>query len=203
MPTEPKTDRATVELPRTAGRPRNEAVHQAILDAAYTILVEQGLQSLSIEAVAAKAHVARTTVYRRWPDKTLLIHDSFLHAFRPTVAFATTDSPKDDFRALVLSLAFTLSGPNGRIAASVVAQAQSDPHTQRVFLNNFSRPLRKQSAALLRAGIRKQQFRADLNIARVIDAAVGAIYLRLLLGQSMRPAWANALVDTLLEGCAL
>jgi AcrR family transcriptional regulator len=176
-------------------------VHQAILDAAYAILVERGLDAFSIETVAAKAQVARTTVYRRWSDKTLLIHESFLHAFKPSLAFTTTDSPKDDFRALVQSLALTLSGPNGRIAASVMAQAQSDPHTQRVFLNNFSRPLRKHSAALLRAGIRKQQFRADLNIARVIDAAVGAIYLRLLLGQSMRSAWANQLVDTLLAGC--
>jgi len=201
MPTETNTHHARQGLGRPAGRPRNDTVHQAILDAAYAILVERGLDAFSIETVAAKAQVARTTVYRRWSDKTLLIHESFLHAFKPSLAFTTTDSPKDDFRALVQSLALTLSGPNGRIAASVMAQAQSDPHTQRVFLNNFSRPLRKHSAALLRAGIRKQQFRADLNIARVIDAAVGAIYLRLLLGQSMRSAWANQLVDTLLAGC--
>src|ERR1700761_3690218 len=104
--------------PRAAGRPRDEVAHRAILDAAYAILVEDGPARFSIDAVAAKAQVARTTIYRRWPDKRQLMYESFLRAFEPTLAFASTDSPRDDFRALVASLARTLSGPNGRIAAS-------------------------------------------------------------------------------------
>jgi len=187
--------------PRTAGRPRDTVLHQAVLDAAYAILVETGLKNFSIEAVAIRAGVARTTVYRWWPDKTVLMNESFLRAFRPTLSFARTDSPRDDFRALLASLAKTLSGPNGRIAASVVAQAQSEPRTQQVFLKNFSQPLRRHSAALLRAGIKQKQFRADLDVARVLDAAIGAVYLRLLFGQSMEPAWARELADTLLAGC--
>lgn len=186
---------------RAAGRPRDEAVHRAILDAAYAILVEEGLAHFSIDAVAARAKVARTTVYRRWPDKMQLMNESFLRAFEPTLEFASTNSPKDDFRALAVSLARTLSGPNGRIAASVVAQAQSDSETRQMFLKDFSQPLRKHSTALLQAGIDKKAFREDLNIARVIDAMVGAVYLRLLFGQSTGPAWAHQLVDTLLEGC--
>ncbi len=187
--------------PRATGRPRDEGVHRAILDAAYAILVEVGLKHFSIDAVAAKANVARTTIYRRWPDKMQLMNESFLRAFEPTLEFSSTHSPRDDFRALVISLARTLNGPNGRIAASVVAQAQSDPKTQEMFLKNFSEPLRKHSTALLQAGIDKKEFREDLNIARILDAAVGAVYFRLLFGQSTGPAWAHQLVDTLLEGC--
>jgi len=82
-----------------------------------------------------------------------------------------------------------------------VAQAQSEPRTQQVFLKNFSQPLRRHSAALLRAGIKQKQFRADLDVSRVLDAAIGAVYLRLLFGQSMEPAWARELADTLLAGC--
>ncbi len=198
-----KTPHAVIESPlrRVAGRPRSEAAHQAILDAAYAILVESGLKNFSIEAVASRAGVARTTIYRWWPDKTLLMNESFLRAFQPQLSFARTDSPRDDFRALLGSLARTLSGPNGRIAASVVAQAQSDPQTQRMFLKNFSQPLRRHSSALLRAGIKRKQFRDDLDVARVLDAAIGAVYLRLLFGQSMEPAWAQHLADTLLAGC--
>ena len=188
-------------LPRVAGRPRSEASHRAILDAAYAILVETGLKSFSIEAVASRAGVARTTIYRWWPDKTLLVNESFLKAFQPQLSFARTESPADDFRAFLSSLARTLSGPDGRIAASVVAQAQSDPQTQRMFLDEFSTPLRRHSAALLRAGIERGQFRADLDVARALDAAIGAVYLRLLLGQTMERSWARQLADTLLDGC--
>lgn len=187
--------------PRVAGRPRSEASHRAILDAAYAILVETGLKSFSIEAVASRAGVARTTIYRWWPDKSLLVNESFLDAFQPQLSFAQTTSPADDFRAFLASLAGTMSGPNGRIAASVVAQAQSDPRTQRMFLEEFSKPLRRHSAALLRAGIKRGQFRADLDVARVLDAAIGAVYLRLLFGQTMEPTWVGQLADTLLEGC--
>lgn len=186
---------------RAAGRPRDEAVHRAILDAAYAILVEEGLGRFSIDAVATRANVARTTVYRRWPDKMQLMNESFLRAFEPTLQFTCSDSPADDFRRLVVSLARTLSGPNGRIAASVVAQAQSDPETQKMFLKDFSQPLRKHSTAVLQAGIDSKQFREDLNIGRILDATVGAVYLRLLFGQPTGPAWAHQLVDTLLDGC--
>jgi AcrR family transcriptional regulator len=197
--TEPRSTKPRAA--RAAGRPRDEAVHRAILDAAYAILVEEGLAHFSIDAVAVRAKVARTTVYRRWPDKMQLMNESFLRAFEPTLEFASTNSPRDDFRALAVSLARTLSGPNGRIAASVVAQAQSDAETRQMFLKDFSQPLRKHSTVLLQAGIDKKAFREDLNIARVIDAMVGAVYLRLLFGQSTGPAWAHQLVDTLLEGC--
>ncbi len=68
-------------------------------------------------------------------------------------------------------------------------------------LDEFSKPLRRQSAALLRAGIERGEFRADLDVARVLDAAIGAVYLRLLLGQTMERNWARRLADTLLAGC--
>ena len=54
---------------------------------------------------------------------------------------------------------------------------------------------------LLRRGLEQGQFRSDLDIPRLLDAAVGAIYMRLLLGQSLDPAWARDLTDLLLKGC--
>lgn len=188
-------------VPRAAGRPRSGASHRAILEAAYAILVETGLKSFSIEAVASRAGVARTTIYRWWPDKSMLVNESFLNAFQPQLRFARTDSPSDDFRSCLASLAKALSGPDGRIAASVMAQAQSDPETQRLFLEEFSTPLRRSSTALLQAGIDRGEFRADLDVARLLDAAIGAVYLRLLLGQSLEQSWVSELADTILRGC--
>ena len=184
-----------------AGRPRSDASRRAVLDAAYAILVETGLGRFSIEAVASRAGVARTTIYRWWPTKGLLANESFLEAFRPQLAYARSGSAAADFRALLHSLARALSGPAGRIAASVIAQAQSDDETRRVFLEQFSEPLRRESAALLHAGVERGEFRANLDLPRVLDAAVGALYLRLLLGQNLDPKWVEQLAETILEGC--
>jgi len=187
--------------PRTAGRPRSEALRRAVLDAAYAILVETGLGSFSIEAVASRAGVARTTIYRWWPTKGLLAIEGFLEAFRPQLAFARTGSAAVDFHTFLRSLALAFNGPAGRVAASVVAQAQSDIEVRRVFLEEFSEPLRRESSALLRAGVEQGQFRKDLDVPRVLDAAIGAVYLRLLFGQSLEPAWVVSFADTVLEGC--
>ena len=45
------------------------------------------------------------------------------------------------------------------------------------------------------------EFRSDLNVSRVLDAAIGAVYLRLLLGQSLGRSWFREMADTILYGC--
>ncbi len=186
---------------RSAGRPRSEESRRAVLDAAYAILVEAGLGSFSTETVAMRSGVARTTIYRWWPTKGLLAIESFLEAFRAGLVYAETGDAVADFHTLTQSLVHVLSGPAGRIAASVVAQAQSDPETRRTFLEVFSAPLRRDSSKLLRRGISEGALRADLDAATVLDAVVGAVYLRLLLGQPLDVTWSRALSDTVLQGC--
>lgn len=61
------------------GRPRDEAIDAAILEAAVDELTERGFLSFTVEAVAARAGVAKTTVYRRWPGGT---HDLAIEAMR-------------------------------------------------------------------------------------------------------------------------
>jgi AcrR family transcriptional regulator len=189
------------ETPRLAGRPRSEAARRAVLEAAYAILVEMGLGKFSTEAVALRSGVARTTIYRWWPSKGLLAIESFLTAFKPQLVYAESGDAVADFRELLDSLVRALSGPAGRIAASVVAEAQTDAETRRAFLETFSIPLRHESSKLLNRGIKGGQLRADLDVPVVLDVAVGAVYLRLLLGQSLDATWSHALSETVLRGC--
>ena len=186
---------------RSAGRPRSEAARCAVLDAAYAILAETGLGGFSTEAVAARSGVARTTIYRWWPSKGLLAIDSFLAAFKAQLVYAESGDSVEDFRKLLDSLVRALSGPAGLIAASVVAEAQTDPETRRAFQERFSTPLRSASSRLLDRGIKKGQLRDDLDVAVVLDATVGAVYLRLLLGQRLDAAWSHSLFETVLLGC--
>ncbi len=192
----------TTVAPRM-GRPRSARSRRAVLDAAYAILIEDGLQAFSIDAVAVRSGVARTTIYRSWPSKGLLAFESFREAFETQLAFERTASPEKDLHALVASLARLLSGPAGRLATSVVAEAQSDPAVRTHFLEDFSGPLRQRSAVLVQAGVDAGRFRKDLDVSRLLDAAIGAVYLRLLFGQAIDQIWAEQLSCTLLRGCLL
>ena len=183
------------------GRPRSTAARRAVLDAAYRILVETGLRGFSIEAVANQSGVARTTIYRSWPTKGLLAMESFREAFETQLNLASSDSPSDDLRGLVRSLTTALSGPAGRLAASVLAEAQSDEALQEQFRNDFSSPLRVRSTRLIEAGVRAGGFRDGLDIGSLLDALVGAVYMRLMLGLPLDHEWADNLSSTLLSGC--
>ncbi|MER6876666.1 helix-turn-helix domain-containing protein, partial [Amycolatopsis sp. NPDC000673] len=59
--------------PSGVGRPRDVRRDAAIHEAALALLTEVGYDQLSIEAIAARAGVAKTTIYRRYRDKAALV----------------------------------------------------------------------------------------------------------------------------------
>src|SRR5499427_6425677 len=57
---------------------RTERSKHAILDATRELLSEGGVRALTVEAVAARSGVAKTTIYRRWRDKWALALDAVM-----------------------------------------------------------------------------------------------------------------------------
>ncbi|NJL40640.1 MAG: helix-turn-helix transcriptional regulator [Leptolyngbyaceae cyanobacterium SM1_4_3] len=64
--------------PSSRGRPRSEAVRQAVLQVAYEMLQASDFNSVTIEGVAARAGTTKTTIYRWWSNKAELLMDAFL-----------------------------------------------------------------------------------------------------------------------------
>lgn len=59
-----------------AGRPRDAAIDEAVIEAALRQLARDGFSGLSLSAVAAEAGTSRPAIYRRWPDKESLVIDA-------------------------------------------------------------------------------------------------------------------------------
>jgi AcrR family transcriptional regulator len=64
------------EKTRKVGRPRSARVHRAILDATLELVAAEGIQGASIEAIAERAGVGKTAIYRRWESKEALVSDA-------------------------------------------------------------------------------------------------------------------------------
>lgn len=58
---------------KTRGRPRRESADLAILDAARALLRERGYRDFTVDVVAERTGIAKTTIYRRWPTKGALV----------------------------------------------------------------------------------------------------------------------------------
>ncbi len=192
----------TATIVRSQGRPRSEACRQAVLRAAYEILGEGGLSGFTIERVAARSGVARTTVYRWWPSKGALATDAFLTATAPQIAVPRTASALADIKAQVGLVARMLGGPAGPIVRSIIAEAQSDPETAQAFLDGYVTIRRQEVAALLRRGIESGELPADLDMDAAADVLYGPLYHRLLLRIGpLDDAWVDRVSEIALNGC--
>jgi AcrR family transcriptional regulator len=187
--------------PKTIGRPRCDATRRAILRAAYELLAEGGLRHFTIEGVAARSGVARTTLYRWWPSKGALAMEGFLDATTPEIRFPATLSAISDLKALMRRCAKQLRGAPGRIMCGIVAEAQSDPETLAAFHEHYLAPRRREARAILERGVASGELRSDLDIPFVQSALYSPLHLRLLLREPIDDEWVDRLADTVLGGC--
>src|SRR5262245_49778181 len=75
-------DAGDAEEKGPAGRPRCPVTHQNILKAACELVDEVGFANLTIEGIAARACVGKTTIYRRWPNKASIVMDAIFEEVR-------------------------------------------------------------------------------------------------------------------------
>jgi AcrR family transcriptional regulator len=127
------------------GRPRSSAADAAILDATRDLLADSGWGALSVEAVAARAGVAKTTVYRRFSSRYDLAIAVLGEVVEGTTAMAeATTDPRELLRAAVLSCASAYRRPAARAALlAVLAEAQRDDELRAAVKDRIEEPGRR------------------------------------------------------------
>jgi AcrR family transcriptional regulator len=192
--------RVAAKLP---GRPRCEVRREAILQAAYELLESGGMAGFTIEGVAERSGVAKTTIYRWWPNKGALAMESFLGVAAKESPLPNTGSARAALAAHLHRFARALKGRTGRLLRGIVAEAQKDPATRDAFLRNYVAPRRQATRALLERGVREGEFREGLDVAGALDVLYGYFYIRLLFAHSPLDATAvDQLLDIVLRGIA-
>ncbi|NDC58966.1 MAG: TetR/AcrR family transcriptional regulator [Alphaproteobacteria bacterium] len=128
---------------RVPGRPRSEKSREAILDAAFALLVERGWAGFALEAVAATAGAGKTTIYRWWKTKADLAVDAFFHATEEELRFPDTGTARGDFEAQIIELAALLTGARGRALAEMLGAARTDPSLGKALAERWLAPRRR------------------------------------------------------------
>ena len=167
--------------PMRGGRPRDDAAHEAILRAANEILEEKGIAGFAIETVAARAGVAKTTIYRWYPSKGALAIAGFLAETAPKISYPDSGSAMRDITNQLSRVASVYGGSTGRVLAAIIADGQRDPSTIQAFIDGYARPRREDAKAILRAGVARGELKADLDLEVAVDALYGPIYYRMLV----------------------
>jgi AcrR family transcriptional regulator len=175
--TDPSGTSATARRP---GRPRSEEADRAILDAALEELVERGLAGVSMESVANRAGVAKTTLYRRWKDKVALCMEA-VGRTKEVLAEPATGSLRGDLVQLAGQQYRELwEGEFGRLMPRFAVEARRYPELARRVWDEHIATRREVAYRVLRAAQARGEIRADVNLELVWEMLHGPANIRSL-----------------------
>jgi AcrR family transcriptional regulator len=177
-----------------AGRPRSPVVDQAILRAALELFIEHGVAGASIEKIAKRAGVGKTSIYRRWSSRETLLAQA-IEAFRNATGY-TADlldrTPPRDFVKLLIDACEIIARPEIRkLMARLIGSVPDSPMLIEVYRDTYYLPRR---LAFVRALERVQAaglLPKDMDLETLADMLSGALMYHLL----MPPAGENSVSE--------
>jgi len=193
----------TAAAPVRIGRPRSAEADRAIIQATLELIAEEGLAPVTVEAVAARAGVGKTTVYRRWPGKDELVVDA-LATLNDDLEPSGPGPAGERLVRLLDQLRLRAQGTvGGRIFPAMAACSGTHPQLWALFHERVLEPRRELLRSILREGVSAGELRGDLDIELAVNLLVGGMVYALNLrppGEVVDDGYAARLVELALAG---
>ncbi len=194
------------EMLRFEEKPRETpvATRRKVLEAAAALLDGDGYPSVTIEAIAAKAGVAKTTIYRWWPSKAAILLDLFDAIGDERISDPKTGDLATDLKAYLNSLLDLMHGTvAGEAAAGMFAEVQGDPVLKDEVCAHFSEFRQIVLQQIVDRGLSEGDLRNDIDRRLLDDLIIGPFWYRLLVAhEPMSAEECERHVDIVLSGIA-
>jgi AcrR family transcriptional regulator len=190
------------QINSTSGRPRSIHADQAILRATLDLLAEIGYESMSIEAIASRAGVGKTTIYRRYTSKEELVADA-IESLRDDLAIPDTGSFWGDMDILIKNAAKKIDSPLGRqTLALIISTASSNPQFAEVYWTKYTKLRREAFAKVLERAKSRGEIHNNADVDLIIDLVSGSLYYALIFKPTAEPveAYMRRTINLLLKG---
>jgi AcrR family transcriptional regulator len=178
---------------RRPGPRMDPEADRLLLDAAKRLLHEVGYARLTMDAVAREAGVARTTLYRRYRDKADLVSAAIDGLRQPAKRPDSGDARRD----LVAILDNVRRNFDMSLAGTLLMEERHDPRLLDLFRERMVLPRRAIVRERIARGIEAGQIRPDLDVERILDLLLGALFSAVLAEGRPGPAWSEQTIDAL------
>ena len=166
------------------GRPRNPVVDQAILRAALELFVEHGVAGASIERIARRAGVAKTSVYRRWSSREALLAQAievFRSATGYTIDLVDRTAPQDFVKLLVQACEIVGRPEIRKLMTRLIGSIPDYPRLIEVYRETYFMPRRQAfSRALERVRV-AGLLAKNVDLEALAEMIIGAVMYRLIM----------------------
>jgi AcrR family transcriptional regulator len=189
--------------PLRKGRPRDERIDEDITAAALELLSTEGFDRFSVEAVAARAGVAKTTVYRRFPTRNDLIVGALVRLNDELPAPPPVGPVRERLIGVLNGIRRrTRESVRGRILIQVASEGLRDPALADLVHQRVLAPRRQVLRDVIADGIASGELRADVEVDTVVPVLVGPmLYLGMWSGSTItQGVTVESVVDLVLSG---
>jgi AcrR family transcriptional regulator len=172
-----------------------------VLEATAAVLAEDGYEGLSIEAVADRAGVHKTTVYRRWPTRARLVAEALRERSEQVVPVPDTGSFAGDLEALAISVVANIGSEAGAATTrTMVAAGLTAADVAAVGAEFWAERLARTGVIVERA-VARGELSQGTDPHLVIVTLIGPLYVRLLLtGEPIDAAFATRVASLVADG---
>lgn len=165
----------------TAGRPRSAEAQRAVLDAARELFAAGGYQAATIDAVAARSGVAKTTIYRWWPNRASLLVEVLAEVHTAAVPLPASGDGARAIRGELRDAAAAANGLTGKLLMALIGEAQHDAEVRAELLEGLFYPRRATTARVIRRAQESGAIRPDVPTDVAADLLFGPLFYRMLV----------------------
>jgi AcrR family transcriptional regulator len=175
---------------------------QVVMATTYELLSEQGLAGVTVDAVARRSGVAKTTIYRHWPSREALLLDACAQ-MGPHFDTADAGSFPRDLRALVQRVVEQLlSGPYAAILLSLMDAAERNPDVAALLAAGQVKLVDAVQTVLARARVRGE-LRRSPEASDVAALIIGPLlYRRLFSHEPLSDGFFKLIVESVVRGAS-
>jgi AcrR family transcriptional regulator len=198
----PKVSGITPALPekkRPRGRERSKKAEDSVLNAAYKLLSERGLQATTVDAIATESKVSKATIYKWWPNRAAIIMSAFLRESIAEIPYPNTLS-LDAVIERLMHMSKQFRGPLGTMMSALIAEGQSDKALAQEFREGYISARRSEGLGIVQASIADGVVR-DVDPHIILDVLYAPLYYRLLVGhQPLNEEFVRQYVELAMRG---
>jgi AcrR family transcriptional regulator len=171
------------------------------LKAALYLLERKPLRQVTTDAIARRAGVSKATIYKWWPNKSMVALDAYLGGMTERVAIPDTGSAETDFKVQLKSVTAFYRSPLGRLFGQFIAEGQSNPGFLALFRERFLYARRDAARVMWRRGVDRGEIRKEIDGEIVLDLVYGPMVFRLLAGHgSLNDHESEAMIEAIFGG---
>jgi AcrR family transcriptional regulator len=186
--------------PRRRGRPRKDDIDDRVLAAARALEREVGFDATTIEAVAERAGVAKTAIYRRWPNKSVLLYEAVLAPADQRPAVPDTGDIRADLLAVLRANASGYdAGARRGLVAAITREALRDERVAELLRTRFFGPRADAIVGRITTAVDRGELRPTVDTALVPALLTGPLqYLRFVRDSALADDDLARIVDAVI-----